>query len=462
MDNKWFNDQSKFELLTKVIRETDGGGVVYQSDLTNSEIEIAESGVEDGLLRVSRPYSCPGCDEVYNISRLPDVCSCGHTFPAKNSVEPNKIKYYTYVFPDRFINKIGRQIEDIEIIYESQRIEDVPVNDLHPAHENGQWFIRISPYYNADMGFYPFPNYRDLFLSWDQIPDLILRQDLVIERIRDVIDNITADSGGSGNFSNPSGHQLSITGVGNYSKAPWFTMRRDHGKEFADARAKKEYGCEYHDLFENLCLECLHLIFPYTKITGTDRGSGEPDGYLRSFDSGGNYTYLIESKCYSKDFKLFGESDKSKRYIDNYLHDVEPRTGEQLKGCIFMANKFNQDRLPTDIADLISRSGQNIDVICLNDLMMSKIVEYLRSLYRKKPSSAIRIYDHTSWYHDLFDIFRIYTERYQANPEHLKYELIDVLEAASEHKTDTEKSIKSHMNRRVGRNGVRSRLDLPT
>ncbi|QSX00888.1 hypothetical protein [Haloterrigena alkaliphila] len=454
MDNKWLEDEDYYEALRRIVRETARGGVEIQDELPTNLTEIYEEGVDEEIIKKDELFDCPNCERTYSFDYSRDVCDCGYPVGNKAEFTPHTVQYYHDIYPSFIKNRIGDEIGEFEIVYRDDRIEDIPAADLHPTDTSNKNFIHISPYFHSEVGMVPFPGYSDIFLSWSKVRELIVKPGETIEILSDYLESEEGNDDqliGDGGVIFDSG--VSATDFRNLSDRPWFTMQRDTSPEIANRRSRETFKMEYYDLFEHLGMEFLHTMFPHAiQLEGGKQGKPEPDGYLHVNKRNSKQTYLVESKCYSRDFKIFSEIDKNKRYIERFVSDIEPETDYNLVGCIFIATRFNQDRTRKDIGEMVSRNieERNLDVICINDQMMGQAVEQLRELYRLEPSSNFRIYKNSSFYRDLLDGLSQFSRQHGVDNEAFESMILDKMTKAGKKEINRERTLREGFDHSVG------------
>lgn len=458
METAWISDDEHFRILTELIRETVNAGVMLASELPDQKQDLLDQATEDGIAKRDELFDCPHCDATYSSQYYGELCDCGESLPESSEIEPHTIQYYENVYPEFFKQRLGENLDEFSIVYRDDRIENIPANDLHSAGKPGK-YIHISPFFDSGTDIYPFPGFNDLFISWPKVRELILDTDEVIEDLRDFIDEpdeyekLIGDGGKVyGGIEQPNTSDLRLG---------WYDLQTRTSKDVADRRSQEEFEINYNKLFEKLGVEFLGLMLPHAlTIEGGKHGQPEPDGYLHVLHEEAKRTYLIESKCYSRDFKIFDESDKGTRYIRDFIRDIEPETDYNLVGHIFIANRYNDDRTHEDIDDYVSQNieSRNLDVICLNDEMMSSAAERLRRLYREEPSASHRIYRHSSWYSGILDGMQKVTQEYGVDKDAFKENVMELVSEAGEEETNREKTLEQGFDRKQGYEAFKQRV----
>mgnify|MGYP000117917382 CR=1 FL=1 len=465
MDNKWVENDNYFEGLSRIIEETERGGVEIKDELPASIVEVYEEGVDEGLFKRDKLFDCPNCDRTYSVDYSNSRCDCG--FPLEQEIEEDSelihtVQYYHDIYPGFIRNEIGDEIEGFNLVYRDDRIDEIPASGLHPASSSSSNYIHISPYFHSEVGLMPFPGYSDIFISWSKVRDLIIEPDDTIEWLSNHMEGGTGNGDAlieDGGVKFQSG--LNAPDLQNLTDSPWYTMQSDTSPEIANRRARAEFNEEYYNMFEKLAIEYLGVMFPHAiQLEGGKHGVPEPDGYLHTLRHGRKQTYLVESKCYSSDFKIFSESDKNRRYVDRFISDVEPETDYNLIGCLYIATQFDTQRTQKDIDDAVSRSVEerNLDIICINDQMMRESVERLRQIYRKEPSSKYRIYKETTFYSDLLQGLSKLTAEHGLDTDRYNQQILDLMEIAAKRETTREDTLRKEFERQEGYEAFRSRM----
>lgn len=191
------------------------------------------------------------------------------------------------------------------------------------------------------------------------------------------------------------------------SHLSWYTLlSRVSSKDEAHRLSKNRFGLNYNEMFERLGIEFLHTIFPHTTTVHLG-GDYIPDGFVQVQYNNAVKSYLVESKCYSSEFKIFDEIDKSHRYIQRFKQDVESAVDANynLQGYIFLADRFDEDRMLSDIAQFRDRTEEygELTVMCATSEMMKSTVDRLTYLYRRQPSATYRIYSNTRNYFNVLE-----------------------------------------------------------
>ena len=467
MDLEWIKEDEHFDALSQIIEETERGGVEIRDELPRDKINLYEEGVNQGLFKKDELFDCPNCGRTYSIEYSGDECDCGYPLDQEVvSEDVHTTQYYHDIYPEFIKDRIGTNIGAFEIVYRNDRIDEIPAAELHPVNSSSSNYLHISPYFHSEVGLMPFPGYSDVFISWSKIRELLLEPNETADQLASYLDGDSGneDRGGDillGDGGTKFNSGLSAPNLQNLTDAPWYTMQSDTSPEVANRRSQDEFGEEYYNVFENLGMEFLHVMFPHAiQLEGGKQGKPEPDGYLHILKEGRKQTYLVESKCYSRDFKIFSESDKNRRYINKFISDIEPETDYNLVGCIYIATRFDDKRTKKDIDDAVSRSvgERNIDIICINDCMMREAVESLRDLYRQEPSSKYRIYEQSTFYSDLLQGLNKTTEQNGVDLQAFKQQILELMEKAGRTETTRESTLRTGFERSEGYESFRERV----
>ncbi len=440
MRRVWFQEENRFSVLTDLLEKSVGGGTILRSNLDPEEVELYEEGVEEGFVTKLEHVVCGGCDKTYAPEDVPDRCICGYDFP--DEVEPNNIEYVTYKYPDIISEFLGDSIDGFEIVYERFDLDRVTMDELH-FQDLGEQYLHISPKYKIDSGIHIYPGYNDVFLSWNRVPSLIDSPEDVMEDIEDFLKSLNDGRelvSEEGITQLPSGPGGTVSAYSD--RTDWFTLLHDISKGVANSRSKAAFGMNYNDLFERLGIDFLHTMFPHA-MTFHAGGGNKPDGYVIQEKS----TYLVESKCYSDEFKIFSEEDKANRYVEDFVErvDNEPDRNFNLTGYIFVAHQFNEGALPEDIRSFVRRNidSANLDVICANDLMMREAVERLSEVYSTNPSARYRIFDYSDRYADFLELMADLTEQMGTDVDQFSDAILSQMEDIAEDPSEVENVISS-------------------
>ncbi|WP_439028436.1 hypothetical protein [Haloarchaeobius sp. DT45] len=444
MQEKWLSDNDHFSVLSHIIRVTTTGGVLLEDEISEHH-GIYDEAAAEGLASKDEIFTCPQCDTQHSLKFLREYCDCGFEFPDKDNIEPDVVQYYDKSYPAEFSSKV-KDTDKFKFRFSKNKLDEFSASNLHPLTSSTVWNIHISPYYHSETGFYPFPGHSDVFLSWESVPQLLLKTDDALDEIGNRFSKLVNENDdfpwpGNGNLSFDCG--LGAPSPDSVRDDPWFTMLRDTTSGIANERSQSEFEMQYHKLFEKLGIEFLHMLFPHAmKFQAGKEGSPEPDGYLHTLREEAKQTYLVESKAYSADFKIFEEEDKNSRYIHNFKKEIEPDSDYNLRGVIFLASKF--DKVPHDVHSYIYRNIEidSLDIICINDRMMGKAVTELRDLYRRNPAATYRLYDETGWYYDLLDGLARMTETRGPNLDWFENEFLELVHDVADQETKREANLR--------------------
>lgn len=398
MTDIWLEKESLYSVITEVFRQSLIGGVVRRSDLSDERKGLYERGVEQEVLQKDEIVIC-NCSKYYSINETVD-CPCGNAI--NESENPDIVQYYSDSYPDIIKRKWGTELGGFSIKYDTTGIDGLSIRDLEPSPSDKQ-FLHISPFFEFEneSGIYAYPNCNDIFVDWSSLKEYFDDKETLLEEVQDFLERLDdcrqlarTDGGYSILQGGPNGPQSGST-----MDTSWYTKLRRTSKKIADRQSLSRFKRTYHEQFERLGNEFLHIMFPHA-TTLQAGGSSEPDGYLLLDDR----SYLVEAKCYSGKFKLFKEQDKSNRYVSNMAKlDEKPHIDFNLSGYIFIAHEFNESDIERDLRTMVESNfpDANLDIICINDLMMENAVEKLSDMYRHKPSSAYRICDRSERYRSI-------------------------------------------------------------
>lgn len=440
MQERWFRDEDYFSVLTELLRKSVGGGTITIESIEDEKLHLFEQGVEEGVISKLDHILCSNCDKTYSHDEVPEICICGYEFT--EDYEVNQTEYVIYGYPDIIRTFLNDSIDGFNISYHRSDIDTISVSELH-SHKHDDKFLHISPRFVIESGVHLFPGYNDIFLSWNQVPNLIESPEETIDGINEFF---RSHKDGR-EFFEQEGVEFRPDGSGilrydDSGQTEWFTLLHRHSKSVANERARAAFDMSYNDLFELLGIDFLNTMFPHA-YTFQAGGAYKPDGYLL-LNQG---LYLVESKCYSDDFKLFSEEDKANRYIQDYIERIDrsPIASKNLIGYIFIAHTFNQGALPEDIKSFVRRniSDVNLDVICVNDLMMETADRELTQLYQMNPAARFRIFDKSTRYLDFLDLMADLTERHGPNEDLFSEGILTEMKRIAQEPTAEEQIIDS-------------------
>ncbi|WP_226039077.1 hypothetical protein [Natrinema sp. DC36] len=466
MREEWITDPNKFEVLTKVVRETARGGILKESKIDTDELEIIEDGVNEDVFKKDEIRACPSCYHKYPENSIPEICEECDTNLDRNEPISSKTRYFESVWPEKLEKVLDPYTEDIEVNFtKSRSIEDVSLSDV--TIEGNDPILHISPYFDLEHQWYSFPQYSDVFVDWVQIPKLITEPADSKEAIRNFLDTnelnaskIGDELGGVENihYTGPGAPGPQYT-----SKSSWCTLLdRVEDKPKANELSKRRFGINYNEMFERLGIEFTHALFPYANTLHFG-GNHVPDGLLHFAKEGVESTYLVESKCYSRDFKIFEEQDKATRYIDRFVENVEgdPDMAHDLKGYVFFACQFDEKRVKEDIHQFIEKNSpkKDLDIICMNGGMLEEGMGRLSYLYRREPSATYRIWKHTNWYQEMINGLIDFSEEYTNDKDLFKKDILETLENIGHKKTSTEEKIRDGLKKPPSWNEIQSQTE---
>jgi len=440
MDEDWITNDEKFDTLTEAIQKTMVGGVLRQSDLSDPQVEILEEGVEDNVVSKKRIYKCR-CGKRYTLENIPNECSRGHEIAENPSAD--LVHYVSDAYPAAFKEIFGERINGFDLKYDRHFLDEVPISELEPSPSDSQ-YIHISPFYDIEDGVHIYPNYEDIFVSWDRIGDLI--EDW--ESLRDDFQNFLKLIDDGRRLEDKEDAQIVSTGPQSSNHTVdtgWYTRLHSFDKDTVNQMSQTKFGRSYNLQFERLGNECLRFMFP-RGISLPAGGSDQPDGYLLFNDR----AYMVESKCYSSQFKIASEQDKANRYVKRFTEmDSSRASGYNLCGYIFIAHEFNQNEFAKDLRSFKKSNirNANLDVICLNDRMMEYAANELPDLYRDEPSSPQRIYENSDHYHDMLDHLVELTGPNTVDEDRFKRYIDVIVEDARENMATGEKEFANALER---------------
>jgi hypothetical protein len=448
MDSNWFQDEEKFQVLTKVIRDSALGGSAERSDLAETEMQICEEGVEEGVIKKRAEVVCDGfdCDRTYSVERIPKKCICGNHIDEQ---EPDVVDFSVPNYADILMDILGDTVAEYEVVYSTALdMNDVRVTDLHSSALDESNYLHISPFFEFESAFSIFPGYNDIFLDWYALPEIISNPEEVVDDINNFLgaSEINCADLAEGNV-----HEVFYNGPGSPgpqigSRTSWYKLfDKVDTHEEANELTEKQFGHSYTELFERLGIECLHTLFPHA-ITMHCGGKHKPDGFVHLVHEGTKQSYLFESKCSKNDYKLSKELDKATRYVNDFLADIEPREDYNLNGYIFFANTFKENTISDDIEVFNRRikrhyPSRELDIICIDSTMAQEAVSRVSNLYREEPARTYRIYENSDWYVKAIDFLTEYTANYQEDPTHFRREVINVLKAMGNKKSSPEEKL---------------------
>lgn len=440
MSDTWFREGDQFDVLTDLLQKSVFGGTIRARNTEADVVEILERGVKEGFVIKDELVACSGCDRYYVVEKLPLECDCGTSLADSDDIEPDVVQYHSMEYPEILRNCLDNSIDSFQIEYQDFAVDEFPASELH-ADDDADWHVHISPRFEIESGIHVFPGFRDVLLSWNQVPRLVTSPQEVVD---DVQDFLTAEESIEDWAVQNNDTLLNDSPRSNPDDFTWdsseLTLLHQHDKDRCNQWAKQRYGYNYNSMFERIGTHFLHHLFPHAP-TFFAAGENKPDGYLIPNDR----TYLVEVKCWSSDFKITKERDKMIRYINDFNEYVKSKPGcdFNLYGYIFIAHSFKDSTLQDDIEDVERRVEQslNLDTICISDEMMATTVEQLNKLYRMNPSAPYRIYEHSQWYRDILDDFTDYTQNYSTVLDSFQTEILDIIRKAAETEAGPEQNI---------------------
>jgi len=438
MTTRWLSEDPYQSIFTELLQTSLRGGAARHSELSSEVVQILDEGVEDGVVEKDELIICD-CNEYHSTER--DHCPrCGELSDSETS---DIIQYFTHSYPDIVKSRLGESAEGFEVQYDRNSFEDIKISDLEPLRGEVQR-LHISPFFNFEGPVYAIPNHRDLFVDWGHVCDLLDDSDEFFHNAENFLDHLDAAlnlaEGKSGKvlFTGPDG-------VGTATDTSWYTKLHRTTKDRAHEQSQARFGRNYNEQFERLGNEFLSILTPHA-VNIQAGGSNEPDGYIITR----NHAYIVESKCYSNDYKIFKEQDKANRYVRNFVESVdgEYHTDFNLSGYIFIAHEFNENEFSKDL-NSFQKSNEtfaSLDVACITDQMMATGAEVLSDLYRHRPSAAYRIRSHTDFYQDLFKNLFELTGYQEIDEDRFKL-LLDSLRDLSKDRTSLEKQLEEGQSR---------------
>jgi len=446
MNSNWILEKDRFRFITRIIRSSLRDSILNKNSLSRPEQDLAEEACDEGIVSAERLVSCGSeqCMRRFDEKYTPDRCDCGYEFNGNESVT---VQYHSKAYPDQFTPLIEDVVDDYIIqMGEIKSLQKTPVSNLHPNTDNSK-YLHFSPYLEIDDEYAVFPGYSDIFIDWYSLPRLIKDPEEVLGDVEDFLE--TAELG-TGSIPSGAVEKTHYTGPGApgpeyFSKTSWYTLLEKVDSKEANQLSKDRFYVNYNEMFERLGIEFLHTLFPRVQKFHLG-GDYKPDGLLHINHARNVETYLIESKCYSNDFNLFKEEDKADRYVDTFIDELHADSTSKfnLTGYIFLATKFNENKLPEDIHSLKKRADghlQNLDIICINARMMEKCSQRISRLYRQEPSATHRVYAHSDEYQHLIDNLVEHTENNPLDLEVFDDEFIKPVEGWGAKESEPERRI---------------------
>lgn len=418
MNEEWITERERFQLLTEIVQASVRGGVIKSQSLSEEEKELIDIGVTDDIFGKDRNLVCPNCDKTYPPDGIPPYCEICDARLEEGGLREKNVQYIEKIWPDQLRDLLEPYVQEFNLSFTKvTSVDEVPISELNTI--DGKSTIHISPYFNigGEDPFLAFPKYNDVFFDWCSLPDLITNSGEIQEDIQDFLiggefdlSELEDDGASVKNFYYPG---PGSPGPEPRSRLSWYTLLdRVEEKSEANRLSKQRFGINYNEMFERLGMDFLNTVFPHATTVHLG-GDYVPDGFVQIQYGGAVKSFLVESKCYSREFKIFEEVDKASRYVQRFNQELEEATGTDcdLRGYIFLADQFDEDRILEDIAQFEDRTEEYGDLTCMcaTSKMMKSAVNHLSYLYLREPSATHRIYTDSKRYFTLIKGLSKYT-----------------------------------------------------
>lgn len=184
----WVANPTKYDLYTKVLKESLNGGVILESELTEDEKAHVDEGIELGLLDREEIITCADstCTKTYAREYAPETCLCDARFPDENDEtditnrQPNTghftTRYEVSDPPHLYSTVIGDTLAGHPTEWDFVDFETA-VKGYNLNRVSGSPTIHVSPFYVFDMPVVSPENSDDLFFCWEHLPEIALADD---------------------------------------------------------------------------------------------------------------------------------------------------------------------------------------------------------------------------------------------------------------------------------------------